>query len=102
MGILDKIKDEAEKLMQRQPGDNVEPTGGSMREETPADDMQTAQNTVRPQGGAPDPDMDQAGSMDMSQDTGTGTGQDTGMSQNPDMTQDPGTSQDASPDQHTN
>ena len=94
MGIFDKIKDEAEKLMQRQPGDNVERTGGYMREETPADDMRTAQDTVKPQGGAPAPDMDQAGSMDSNQDTGMS--QDTEMSQNPDMTQD------ASPDQNTN
>ncbi len=67
MGILDKIKDEAEKLMQRKPGENAERAGGHRGEETPADDMQTAQNTIRPQGGAPEPDMDQG--TGMSQDT---------------------------------
>ena len=67
MGIFDKIKDEAEKLMHGHRQDGA----------------QTAQDTVRPQGGPPDEgqDQNQAGSLDQDLSHDGDTGQDNSRGQ---------------------
>lgn len=111
MGIFDKIKDEAEKLMQSHSDDSQQAdqdgqdtqnmpdqdegqgqgqgqgqSGMDMQNSGDArQDMQTAQNTIRPQGGA----------QDMNTDQSQGMSQDQGMDQNQGMS-DQGTSDQAS------
>jgi hypothetical protein len=58
MGIFDKIKDEAEKLMQKNPdaAQQAEQTGQDAAHDpgNPGQDMKAAQDMIRPQGGAGD------------------------------------------------
>jgi hypothetical protein len=62
MGIFDKIKEEAEKLMQKDPdaaqqakqaGQDAMHNRGDLGQ-----DMKSAQNTIKQQGGSQDPDTD--------------------------------------------
>ena len=62
MGIFDKIKDEAEKLMQKDPdaAKQAQQAGQDAMHnpDNLGQDMKAAQNTVKQQGGSQDPNMD--------------------------------------------